>query len=170
MLDGDANWASQAHERMESPARADIQRLLGPYPHHRPHKYKFREFGIKSFYCRPGIEGAHEKGGIEGQIGYFRRSHFVPVSEVSSLAELNEMVEQWDRQDDTRRIGSRPETVAEYFALEQPLPMPLPEEPFETDRLFTPRVDRYGQIPVRTGGPSVLLFHLVAPLERLLFL
>ncbi|WP_263579295.1 IS21 family transposase [Streptomyces sp. PSKA30] len=112
-------------------------------------------FGIESFYCRPGIEGAHEKGGVEGMVGYFRRNHFVPVPEVSSLAELNEMVEQWDRQDDARRIGSRPKTVAEYFALEQPLLMPLPEEPFETGRLFTPRVDRYGQIPVRTNRYSV---------------
>lgn len=89
------------------------------------------------------------------QIGYFRRNHFVPVPEVSSLAELNEMVEQWDRQDDARRIGTRPKTVAECFALEQPLLMPLPEEPFETGRLFTPRVDRYGQIPVRTNRYSV---------------
>ncbi|MFJ9506708.1 IS21 family transposase [Streptomyces sp. ARC12] len=112
-------------------------------------------FGIESFYCRPGIEGAHEKGGVEGMIGYFRRNHFVPVPEVSSLTELNEMVEQWDRQDDARRIGSRPKTVAEHFALEQPLLMPLPEEPFETGRLFTPRVDRYGQIPVRTNRYSV---------------
>ncbi|MFD5342044.1 Mu transposase domain-containing protein [Streptomyces hawaiiensis] len=112
-------------------------------------------FGIESFYCRPGIEAAHEKGGVEGMIGYFRRNHFVPVPEVSSLSELNEMVEQWDRQDDARRIGSRPKTVAEYFAVEQPLLMPLPEEPFETGRLFTPRVDRYGQIPVRTNRYSV---------------
>ncbi|MFG2174743.1 hypothetical protein ACGFMO_25850 [Streptomyces niveus] len=65
------------------------------------------------------------------------------------------MVEQWDRQDDARRIGSRPKTVAEYFALEQPLLMPLPDEPFETGRVFTPRVDRYGQIPVRTNRYSV---------------
>ncbi|MGI5260887.1 IS21 family transposase [Streptomyces angustmyceticus] len=112
-------------------------------------------FGIESFYCRAGIEGAHEKGGVEGMIGYFRRNHFVPVPEVSSLAELNEMVEQWDRQDDTRRIGARPKTVAEYFALEQPLLLPLPEEPFETGRVFTPRVDRYGQISVRTNRYSV---------------
>ncbi|MEV5336594.1 Mu transposase domain-containing protein [Streptomyces werraensis] len=116
---------------------------------------RFREFGIESFYCRPGIEGAHEKGGVEGQIGYFRRNHFVPVPEVASLAELNEMVEQWDRQDEARRIRARPKTVAEYFALEQPLLMPLPEEPFETDPLFTPRVDSYGQISVRTNRYSV---------------
>ncbi|MDJ0386386.1 hypothetical protein [Streptomyces sp. G-G2] len=38
--------------------------------------------------------------------------------------------------------------------------MPLPEEPFETGRLFTPRVDRYSQIAVRTNwysGPVRLI-------------
>lgn len=33
--------------------------------------------------------------------------------------------------------------------------MPLPQEPFETGRLFTPRVDRYSQINVRTNRYSV---------------
>jgi hypothetical protein len=45
--------------------------------------------------------------------------------------------------------------VDEYFAIEQPLLMPLPQEPFETGRLFTPRVDRYSQITVRTNRYSV---------------
>jgi transposase len=36
-------------------------------------------FGLEAFYCQPGIEGAHEKGGVEGQIGWFRRNHLVPV-------------------------------------------------------------------------------------------
>ncbi|MFH9009687.1 IS21 family transposase [Streptomyces afghaniensis] len=36
-------------------------------------------YGIEPFYCTPGIEGAHEKGGVEGQVGWFRRNHFVPV-------------------------------------------------------------------------------------------
>jgi hypothetical protein len=88
-------------------------------------------------------------------IGYFRRNHFTPVPEVGSLAELNEMVDQWDLHDGHRRIGSRPRTVDEYFAIEQPLLMPLPQEPFETGRLFTPRVDRYSQITVRTNRYSV---------------
>jgi hypothetical protein len=65
------------------------------------------------------------------------------------------MVDQWDLHDGHRRIGSRPRTVDEYFAIEQPLLMPLPQEPFETGRLFTPRVDRYSQINVRTNRYSV---------------
>ena len=26
-------------------------------------------WGLDAFYCEPGIEGAHEKGGVEGQVG-----------------------------------------------------------------------------------------------------
>lgn len=36
-------------------------------------------YGIEAFYCQPGIQGAHEKGGVEGQIGWFRRNHLVPI-------------------------------------------------------------------------------------------
>jgi transposase len=89
-------------------------------------------YGIEAFYCQPGIQGAHEKGGVEGQIGWFRRNHFVPIPEVDSLAELNVMVDAWDEADDPRRIGSRARTVGEHFATEQPLLAPLPSEPFET--------------------------------------
>ncbi|MGY4984054.1 IS21 family transposase [Streptomyces sp. 900105755] len=112
-------------------------------------------YGIESMYCRPGLVGAHEKGGVEGQIGWFRRNHLVPVPEVDSLAELNAMVEQWDAEDDDRRIRSRPRTIGEYFAVERPMLRPLPDEPFETGRLFSLRVDRYAQVSVRTNRYSV---------------
>jgi transposase len=110
---------------------------------------------LEAFYCRPGLEGAHEKGGVEGQIGWFRRNHLVPVPEVDSLAELNAMVECWDVADDARRIGTRPRTVGEHFAVEQPLLKPLPDEPFETGLQLSVRVDRYAQITVRTNRYSV---------------
>ncbi|WP_405524538.1 Mu transposase domain-containing protein [Streptomyces canus] len=92
---------------------------------------------------------------MEGQIGYFRRTHFTPVPEVDSLAEPNAMVDRWDEEDNARRIRSRPRTADEYFAAEQPLLKPLPAEPFETGRWFTPRVDRYSQTTVRTNRYSV---------------
>jgi len=112
-------------------------------------------FSIESFYCNPGIEGAHEKGGVEGQIGWFRRNHLVPVPKVESLAELNVMVEQWDRDDDARRILQRAMTVGEMFAIERPLLIPLPEEDFETGLVSSLRVNRYGQVSVRTNHYSV---------------
>jgi len=116
----------------------------------------FREhYGLDSFYCRPGLAGAHEKGGVEGDVGYFRRNHLVPVPEVDSLAELNLLVDQWDEQDDARRIRMRPRTIGEYFAVEQPLLKPLPDEPFDTSRTFALRVDRHSRISVRTNCYSV---------------
>src|SRR6266540_4180457 len=36
-------------------------------------------YGFDSFFCRPGKDGAHEKGGVESEIGRFRRHHLVPV-------------------------------------------------------------------------------------------
>jgi len=112
-------------------------------------------FDLDAFYCQPGIEGAHEKGGVEGQIGWFRRNHLVPVPDVDTLDELNAMIDRWDIEDEARRIGTRPHTVGQMFALEAPLLKPLPAEPFETGRWFTPRVDRYSQITVRSNRYSV---------------
>nr|WP_154674386.1 IS21 family transposase [Nakamurella lactea] len=112
-------------------------------------------FGIEAFYCQPGIGGAHEKGGVEGQIGWFRRNHLVPIPEVDSLAELNALIEQYDRADDDRRIGGRTHTIGQAFAAEQSMLNPLPSDPFETGRWFCPRVDRYAQVMVRMNRYSV---------------
>lgn len=76
--------------------------------------------GLEAFYCQPGIEGAHEKGGVEGQIGWFRRDRLVPVTEVDSIAELNALIDGWDAADDARSIGTRPRTIGEHYALERP--------------------------------------------------
>jgi hypothetical protein len=104
---------------------------------------------------RRRIEGAHEKGGVEGQIGWCRRDHMVPVPEVVSLAQLNAMIERWDAEDERRRIGTRPRPVSEYSAVERPLLQPLPDEFFATGRLFSLRGDRFNQISVRTNRYSV---------------
>ena len=47
-------------------------------------------YGFDSFFCQPGVKGAHEKGGVEGEIGRFRRRHMVPVPRAASMAELND--------------------------------------------------------------------------------
>ena len=112
-------------------------------------------YSLTAFYCQPGLGGAHEKGGVEGDIGWFRRNHFVPIPQVTTLAELNAMVDRWDIEDEARRIGTQPRTVGELFTVEVPLLKALPFEPFETGRWFHPRVDRYAQVTVRTNRYSV---------------
>ena len=112
-------------------------------------------YRFEAFYCEPGIEGAHEKGGVEGQVGYFRRNHLVPVPEVDSLAELNARIAVAEQAEDARRIGARIRTIGQDFAAEAPRLLPLPDEAFETGLLLSPRVDRYSQVTVRMNRYSV---------------
>lgn len=125
-------------------------------------------FGLDAFYCIPGIEGAHEKGGVEGEVGRFRRNRLVPVPEVGSLAQLNAMIDAWDAEDDGRRIGSRARTVGQDFTAEAPRLKPVPGELFETGRMFTPRVDRYSQVTVRMNHYSVPVRLIGRPVRVLL--
>jgi hypothetical protein len=112
-------------------------------------------YGFDAFYCRPGHEGSHEKGGVEGEGGRFRRTHCVPMPVVESIEELNELLEAWDDADDRRRIGNRTMSVGHDWAFEHTLLRPLPAEPFDTALTLTPRVDRYAQVMVRCCQYSV---------------
>jgi transposase len=112
-------------------------------------------YGFDSFFCRPGIVGAHEKGGVEGEIGRFRRRHLVPVPTVGSLAELNSLIAAGDLLDEGRVITGRPVTVAAAFATELPALRPLPVEGFDPARLLQARVDNRARVSVRQCFYSV---------------
>ena len=112
-------------------------------------------YGFDVFYCRPGVEGAHEKGGVEGEGGRFRRTHTVPMPKVESLAELNAYFVTCDAKDDHRRVGQRVSTVGDDFAAERVLLRDLPAEAFETGVSLRPRVDRHARVTVRQCQYSV---------------
>jgi hypothetical protein len=112
-------------------------------------------YGYDSFFCIPGIEGAHEKGGVEGEIGRFRRRHLTPVPHVGSLAALNEALAAADARDDARRIGARAETVGAAAAREAPLLRALPVEVFDVSARLSCRVDAKARVCVRQSYYSV---------------
>lgn len=112
-------------------------------------------YGFDSFFCRPGKDGAHEKGGVEGEIGRFRRRHLVPVPEVASLAELNRFIAAGDLLDDTRVITGRTHTIAEAFAVEVPRLQNLPVEEFDPALVLRARVDLRARVCVRQCYYSV---------------
>jgi len=113
------------------------------------------QYSFDSFFCRPGVEGAHEKGGVEGEIGRFRRRHLVPVPAVASMAELNDLTAAGDAIDDSRVITGRPVTVGAAFAAEAAQLLALPTEPFDPARLLQARVDNRSRVSVRQSYYSV---------------
>jgi transposase len=112
-------------------------------------------YGYDSLFCLPGVKGAHEKGGVEGEVGRFRRRHLVPIPSFDTLDDLNDFLAEAMAKDDDRRIGRRTETVGETFAVEAPLLHPLPAEPFDCTRLLEAKVDAKARICVVQSFYSV---------------
>jgi transposase len=108
-----------------------------------------------SVFTTPGIEGAHQKGGVEGEVGRHRRNHLVPVPRVADLAELNQVLLAGCEHDLGRRIDGRPGTVGQAWAAERPLLLALPAEPFDACETAAPRVDQKSLVTVRQNRYSV---------------
>lgn len=112
-------------------------------------------YGFESFFCEPGQDGAHEKGGVEGEVGRFRRRWLTPVPVVADLAALQEVLAAGDARDDHRHVDGRRETVGQAFTREAPTLMPLPAEPFDAATTTTARVDSKARVSVRASHYSV---------------
>jgi transposase len=110
---------------------------------------------FESVFCLPGKRGAHEKGGVEGEVGRFRRRHLVPVPKVSSMAELNELLEEACWRDLERTIVGRSETVGVMLDRERLLLGSLPGKVHCTAEEATPRVDSKAMVTVRANRYSV---------------
>ena len=100
-------------------------------------------------FCTPG-EG-HEKGGVEGEAGYFRRNHWVPVPQARDLAKLNAQLLDGCRADEGRTIGDRAQTVGEGMQIEQPHLIELAREGFSLAEESFPGIDRKGCVRVRNN-------------------
>lgn len=92
---------------------------------------------------------------MEGEIGRFRRRHLVPVPEVNSLAELDDLLTVAGEVDDARHLPGRQFDIGTEFAVERSVLGPLPLDGFETGLILHPRVDRHSRITVRSCRYSV---------------
>jgi transposase len=104
---------------------------------------------FSSEFCSP--YEAHEKGGIEGEAGYFRRNHWVPIPQARDLAELNAQLLAACREDQRRLIAGRSEPVGALMLEERAHLIPLAEQGFELAEILFPRVDGLGCVRVRTN-------------------
>lgn len=112
-------------------------------------------YGFDAFYCIPGQEGAHEKGGVEHEGGRFRRTHLVPVPDVAGLDELNERIATIDLAEEDRVLHGQRVSVGFHFREEAELLGPLPIDDFDCGVTLTPKVGRDARITVRQVQYSV---------------
>ncbi len=104
-------------------------------------------------FCTPGE--AHEKGGIEGEVGYFRRNHWVPIPAAPELAALNAQLLAGCEADQHRTLAGRVQPIGALMQPERPHLLPLATEGFALAEVSFPRVDGAGCVKVRTNAYSV---------------
>jgi transposase len=106
-------------------------------------------WGYRSEFCTPG-EG-HEKGGVEGENGFYRRNHLVPVPKVRNWDELNERLLAECKRDEQRMIGSRSQSVGAGMCLEREHLLPLVADGCELAATHFLQVNGSGCVRVLTN-------------------
>ena len=104
-------------------------------------------------FCTPG-EG-HEKGGVEGEGGYFRRNHLVPVPCVADLDAFNALLVTACRADEARILAGRGETIGAAMAVERGHLLACAAEGLDLAEIVFPLVDKQGCVTVKTNFYSV---------------
>ncbi len=139
------NLKSAVKKILRGHQREETERLIAFRSH----------WGFETEFCNPAR--GHEKGGVEGEVGYFRRNHLVPVPRVESLEELNQSLLDSCRADEQRRIAGKPHSVGEALRIEREHLLPLAAEGCELAETSFPLVDGKGCVKVRTNCYSTPL-------------
>ena len=111
-------------------------------------------WGFRAEFCTPG-EG-HEKGGVEGEGGQYRRNYLVPVPKVHDLEGLNQLLAD-GLKSRARLIAGRSQTIGASMIAEREHLLPLASEGFDLAALHFPQVNHSGCVKVLTNFYSAPL-------------
>jgi len=112
------------------------------------------QYGFTPKACKP--YRARTKGKDERMVGYIKGNFFVRYRVFESWAHLNQLAEQWLREEADQRLhGTVKEIVAERFQREQPALKPLPRIRYDTSYFEFRRVSWDSYIDVRGNRYSV---------------
>lgn len=110
-------------------------------------------YGFDALFCNPA-EG-HEKGLVEGLVGWARRNILVPIPRVSDYSELNTILAERCQAYGNHHIPGKNASVGEMLREEQAALRPLPLYPFETVKCRSVRVNAFSTVRFDTNNYSV---------------
>lgn len=110
-------------------------------------------YTFEARFCNPGK--GHEKGGVEGLVGYARRNYLTPVPEVESFEALNALLLERCRSQGSRKIAGKEESIDRLFKRERPLLLALPATDYPVMHLIERVVEPYSTLPVDHNRYSV---------------
>jgi transposase len=110
-------------------------------------------YGFEAVFCNPA-EG-HEKGLVEGLVGWSRRNILVPVPRVKDIYELNSLLLERCQKYESHSIKGKSAKVGEMFRSEKKTLNALPGYRFETAKSANARVNAFSTVKFRTNNYSV---------------
>jgi transposase len=114
----------------------------------------FRAYhNFEARFCTPGQ--GHEKGGVEGLVGYARRNYLVPVPNAESLEALNLQVLAQCVAYGSHQIQGRSTSVDVLFEQERSRLLRRPDVRFRTVQTLRRTVDKYATVVVDQNRYSV---------------
>jgi transposase len=139
------NLASAVKKILRGHQREETERFLSFRSH----------WGFESDFCNPAR--GNEKGGVEGEQGYFRRNHLVPLPEAGDLEQLNDLLRAASKEEEQRVIAGHTQTIGAAMAIEREHLRPLAEEGFDLAAVSFPVVNHSGTVNVLTNFYSAPL-------------
>lgn len=137
------NMASLVKKVLRGRKRIETERIIAFRSH----------WGYRSEYCNPA--SGNEKGGVEGELGWYRRNWLVPVPEAETLAALNEQLLQACMASRERTISGKSITIRQASEQERAYLLPLAEEGFPLQEVLYPLVvDGKGRVRVKANWYS----------------
>ena len=152
------NMASLVKKILRGRQRIETDRVIAFRSH----------WGYRSEYCNPAK--GNEKGGVEGELGWFRRNCLTPVPEAVDLADLNEQLVQACVANRSRTIRGKTMTIAAASQQERASLLPLAKEGFPFEEVIYPLVvDGHCRVKVKANwysapvSPGVRVGAVVGP-------
>ena len=154
------NMASLVKKILRGRQRVETERMIAFRSH----------WGFQSAYCNPAK--GNEKGGVEGELGWFRRNYLTPVPEAANLEELNAQLLEMCYQARQRTIPGKSVSIFEASLQESGALLPHAEEGFALEEVIDGIVvDGQGRVKVKANwysapvGPGQRVRAVVWPSE-----
>ncbi len=141
------NLASAVKKILRGYRREETERMIAFRSH----------WGFASEYCQPAR--GNEKGGVEMELGWFRRNWLVPVPEADDLESFNAWLLSRCGEAQQHIISGREAAVGNAMRDEQSHLLPLVAERFAiAETIYPVTVDGHGRVKVRANWYSTPLY------------
>ena len=136
-------------------AKTSVSQILGPHARKLTDGFLQLQshYLFAEHFCR--IYRPNEKGVVESMVKFARLNFFVPVPQVDSWQELNQVLERQCLEGLERRVRGKSGTKKEMLREDQAAFLPLPAVPFDACRKAATRTDRLSLVRFDTNDYSV---------------